>query len=259
MTKSMFRRGCIAAILALALPGAALADTATGYIGFGYAAIDDDDDSAKTSFTTFEGAVVTPLSGEWNVQFDARSNDMNHDSHNDGFSAFNAHAFSRNDAWALGAFAGQNNRVGSSFWNVGVEGQYYAKELTFSAAYAFAQETNDWSSEDVNTLELNVAYFLTPDTALGGDLTWYNDEWESEDGYLFGVSLEHQLSGSPVSLGAHVHVTDSDYSGGGGHQTDLVGVFARWNFGTPDLQTRSREGASMPGGASIGRENIGTW
>lgn len=246
-----------AAVLAVAAPSVASAEI-TGYVGASYASVDDDDDSNKDGVIGLDGALVTDVGGAWSLQFDAHHGDMDHGGHNDAFSNATAHLFTRNESWAFGGFAGLGSRGGSSFWLAGVEGQFYTSDFTFGAAYTYADERNN-DGYPLNAIDLEGAYFLTPNTSIGAGLGWFDDEWEDEDGFAYNLNIEHQLAGSPFSIGAAYFMHDADYSGGGEHEVDGFGIFGRWNLGTADLQTRSREGASMPGGANFVRHSVNSW
>jgi hypothetical protein len=246
-----------AALLAVALPGVAAAD-ATGYVGLSYATLDDDDLSNKDGGIGLEGAVVANAGGSWNVQFDAHHAGMEHGDHEHAFSNATAHLFTRNADWAAGGFAGLANRDGSSRYHVGVEGQLYLTNATISAAYMYADET-EGDSYEASTLDVEGSFFVTPNTAIGAGVGWFDDEWEGEDGFHYNVNVEHQFAGTPYSIGAAYFMYDADYESGGGHETDGFLIFGRWNFGTADLQTRSREGASMIGGVNHVRYASALW
>lgn len=243
-----------AALLAMAAPAVARADT-TGYVGLGYASLDDDDDGNKDGYSTFNGAVVTELGGDWHVQFDAADGSMNHNSHDDAQSDATVHVFNRNGTFAWGGFGGFQNRTGSSLWDLGVEGQYYVGDFTFGADYTHSDVRNGGDYQ-VDSVDVTGDYFIMPNLSVGAGVTWRDDEFDAEDGYIYQANVEYQFADSPFSIGAAYWQANLDYDFGGSHDVNSFGVFARWNFGTPDLVTRSREGASMPGGSNFIRDTI---
>lgn len=246
-----------AAALAFAAPGVALANDATGYVGLGYSTLDDEADSGKDGVFAVEGAVVTSFMHDLNVQLDANLSNLDHSGHTDAFSTVNAHVFHRNDTFAVGGVAGFDNEVGSSLYNLGVEGQFYLPRFTFSGAYTYSNEFDE-GNWDIHRVDIDGQFFLTPNTALGAQVGWVDSEWAGEDGFIYGISAEHQFAGSPFSVGARATRGEFDYTGSGGHDVEQFGVFARWNFGTSDLQTRSNSGASMIGGSGV-RNGVLTW
>jgi hypothetical protein len=248
-----------AALLAVAAPG--VASATSGYVGAGYTALDDDDSTDKDGSIDLNGAVVTDLTGSWDLQFNADYSAMDHGTHDDPFTTTTVHAFTRNPNWAAGGFVGMFNRGGSNFWDAGIEGQLYLGSFTLTGAYTHADESNCSGCDSASDwVDLSGDFFLSPNTSIGANVSWYDDAWESESGYLYGVNIEHQFAGSPFSVGAGYLMLDGDYDGGGSHQVDSFSVFARWNFGTSDLRERSTEGASMPGGGEhLVRGAIGSW
>lgn len=245
-----------AAALAIAAPGVAAAQT-TGFIGFGYSTLDDDDDSGKDGIVALEGAVVTNVHGLWNVQLDANSSSMDHSGHYDAFSTVNVHAFHRSDLFAVGGVVGFDNDGGSSRYNLGAEGQFYLSRVTLTGSYTYSNEWDDGNT-DIHNVDFAGHFFLTPNTAFGANVGWADSEWNNQDGFSYGISAEHQFAGTPWSIGAQATRAELDYSGGGGHDVESIGIFGRWNFGTSDLQTRTNTGASMTGGSGV-RNAIQQW
>lgn len=246
-----------AAAFAMAAPAVAHADT-TGYVGAGYNTIHDDDDSFKDSYLTLQGAMVADIAGDWHVQFDAADGDMNHDSHDDAQSAINVHVFNRNDTFAYGVFGGFESRTGSSFWNLGAEGQYFVGNLTLSAAAMHGDERNNGDYQ-TDSVDLQADYFIMPNLSVGGGLNYRNDEWDGQEGHTLQVNAEYQMANCPLSFGAMYWEGNYDYDSSGDHTTQSFGLFAKWNFGTTDLVSRSHTGASMIGGSTIMRDTIGQY
>jgi Gram-negative porin len=246
-----------AALIAIAAPAVAHADT-TGYVGLGYATLDDNDDGDKESYTTLNGGVVTDIGGDWHVQFDAADGSMDHHGHDDAQSNATVHAFYRNSTFAVGGFGGFQSRTGSSHWDIGAEGQVYLGNFTLGGDYTHADVRNGGYYQ-TDSVDVIGDYFIMPNLSVGGGITWRSDEWEGEDAFVYQANVEYQFSGSPFSVGAAYWQADADYDSSGGHDTNSFGVFARWNFGTPDLITRNHEGASMPGGSNFVRDVIGAY
>lgn len=238
-----------AAALAVVAPGVAAADT-NGFVGFNYATLDDSWDSDKDDAYGLNGAVVTNIGGAWNLQFDAAQSNMTHGDHNHAYSDANVHAFYRTDAFAVGGVFGYENN-GDALYSLGAEGQYYLPHFTLTGAYTYQSDLSD-DDYQAHNVGVDGQFFIKPNLAVGAGVQWADSEWANQEGYNYSVNAEYQLPASPLSFGASYTKSDLD-SGGGGHYGDVFGVFARWNFGTPDLQTRSRSGASLTGGADAFR------
>ena len=134
----------------MAAPAVAHADT-TGYVGLGYNTIDDDD-SFRDSYLTLQGAMVADIAGDWR-QFDAADGGMNHDSHDDAQSAIQcARLQSATTRSLMACSAVSENRTGSSFWNLGAEGQYFVGNLALSAAAMHGDQRNngDFQTDSVD-------------------------------------------------------------------------------------------------------------
>jgi hypothetical protein len=246
--------GAVAA-LAVGAPGLAHADAA-GYVGLAYNTLDDNFDANKDDYVTLSGAVVTPLGGNWNLQFDADVGDMNHSSHTDTFATAIAHAFYRNDGWAWGGFAGYSADEDNA-WLIGTDGALYLDRFTI-AGDALVGENRVQSDNTIAEVSVQGSWFVTDNFSIAADANWFDWEFSggfSQDGVVYGASAEYQFDGSPFSIYGGYH-TANDING------DDVNSFAvgfRYNFGSSSLIDRDRHGASMSGGSQLLRDQVFSW
>lgn len=246
-----------AAALAVVAPGVASAEM-TGYAGAQYGWVDDEDTSDKDAASSWFGAFVTPLHGNWDFQFDGNVADMDHGSHTHAWGAAQGHAFMRNDNHAVGAFVSQLNIDGDNFYGLGIEGAMYFNNFTWSGQAGWAQATYD-DPDDITNIGTQGAFFLNNNFMLTGEVGWTDSEWESEEAITYGLGGEYQFQGSPFSVSLNWVHADSDYDGGGSHEVDAFVLGGRLNFGTADLRERTNNGASFVGLANAVRDSILMW
>lgn len=249
-----------AAAMALVAPGAALADT-SGYVGFGYNTLDDDNDSDKNDYIELGGAIVTDLNNGWNLQFDSATANMNHDSHNDDMNAATVHMFKRTDGHAFGGFAGLTGGEIDALV-VGAEGALYLDRFTLSGSGAYL-----FDREDSNTsgTRFGVAgdWFVNDNFSVGVDVGAF--DWDfgfnEQDGTTYGVNAEYQFAGSAMSVFGGWHQSDYDETfSSGSINVDTFSIGLRFNIGTSSLIERDRSGASMRGGGSeLVRDQVISW
>jgi hypothetical protein len=247
-----------AAALAIAAPGIASADT-TGNVAFSYNTLDDDNDGFKEDYLSLSGAVATDLNNGWTLQFDADLGDMNHDGHTDNFSTATVHAFTRNDSYAYGGFAGLTSDETSGFY-IGGEGAMYFNRFTLSAN-ALVGKNRESSDEEFQSIAANGDYFVTDNFSIGADLSYHNFDFgggSEQDGTIYGVNAEYQFAGSGFSVFGGYHESDLDDFGTDNEVSSFT-IGGRYNFGTGSLLERDRSGASMRGGSQLPRAQIFSW
>lgn len=243
-----------AAAAALMTPGLAAADT-SGYASFSYNTLDDDNDSNKEDYLELNGAVVGSLGGSWNMQFDAATQNMNHDGHSDDMSTATVHAFSRSDGFAVGGFAGLTGGDTSALF-IGAEGALYLDRFSLAGAALLGEDRE--AGDEVNGLSGAATFFLSDNFSLGADVSYFSIFDGDEDGTIYGVNAEYQFGGSPFSIFGGYHMSDQE-NFGTDREVDSFTIGGRFNFGTSTLLERDRSGASMPGASLLNRAQVFTW
>lgn len=247
-----------AAALAVIAPGAAAADT-SGWVGFSYNTLDDDNDGSKEDYLDLSGSVVTNLGGNWNLQFDGSMQDMNHDSHTDSHGTAVAHVFMRNDGYAFGGFGGFTTGEQDGYL-LGAEGALYLDRFTLAGSAYFGGD-RQYSDEENSGLQASGTYFWSDNFSIGADVSYYSFDFSGggneQDGTIYGVNAEYQFANG-FSIFGGWHTSDEDYFGAD-KQTDSFSIGGRYNFGTGSLIERDRSGASMPGANSLQRAQPFAW
>jgi hypothetical protein len=247
-----------AAAMAIVAPGVASADT-SGNVAFSYNSLDDDNDGSKEDYLALSGAVVTNLSGNWNLQFDAEMGDMNHSDHTDTFATATAQAFWRDDMWAFGGFAGFTSDETNGYI-LGADASVYLDRFSLSGTAFFGGDRED-SDDEITGAGVSGSFFLSDNFSLGADVSWYEFDFgggNDQDGTVYGVNAEYQFAGSAWSIFGGYHTSDEDYFGTD-KEVDSFSIGGRYNFGTGSLIERDRSGASMLGASQLPREQIFGW
>jgi hypothetical protein len=245
-----------ATALAVAAPAVASADT-NGYVSFSYNTLDDDNDGGKDDYIELNGAVATSLGGNWNLQFDSASQELNHDSHSDHMNTTVAHAFMRTDGYAFGGFAGltvgeQDNYI------LGAEGALYLDRFSLNGSAWFGGD-RQYSDEENSGVSATGAYFISDNLSVGADIVYYSFDYgggSEEDGTVYGVNAEYQFTNGFSVYGGY-HTSDED-NFGTDRQVDTFSIGGRFNFGTGSLMERDRNGASMIG-PNLNRAQVTSW
>lgn len=234
-----------AAALAIAVPGAASAQT--GYLDLGYSSTDGDIAGLDVEGDgwTFGGATAFQATDGIGAQLDATIGEA------EDTSTWNigGHLYTRNDSYLFGAFVNYGNVEpdgGGDYdaWTLGLEGQWYASRTTFDWAVAYSD------AEDLDATftgaDVGLTHFVTDNFSFGGNVAFGDIEGGSEF-WSAGIGTEFQFSSAPISLfGGYTH-TDFD-----GSDADALTVGVRYNWGG-SLFERDRSGASLTRNAGFGR------
>ncbi|NEX93121.1 porin [Caulobacter sp. 17J65-9] len=228
-----------AALAVVALAAPAFAQDASGYVGGSYAKTDTDFGDADT--WGLDGAVAFSATDKLGVQIDAgyANTDVDGFDSSDAYNA-NVHLFTRNDAWAVGGFAGVTDAEDSTTWNIGAEGAKYLDNVTLAGAVAYAN--NDDADVDVWGIGGEARYFVSDNFRLNGGLSYADADVEKA--WTVGLGGEYQFAATPVSLYAgyeHTKFDEADID------ADKFTVGVRYNFGGQTLKGRDRSGASFNG------------
>lgn len=228
-----------AAILAVALPGIAAAQT--GYVGVTWANVDpdggDDDDTIGV-----EGAVAFQGSGSINFEVDGAIADSDQ---SDTVWGLTGHVYGRNDDHLFGGFVGFADSDDSTTWTAGLEAAKYFARWTLAGSLAYAN--NDDANVDGWGVNAEARVFPTDNFRLQADLGWASVDaggpGGDDDVWSYGLGGEYQLEAIPVSIAlnwAHAEFDDADFG------VDTIGVGIRYNWGGT-LFDRDRRGASQAG------------
>jgi hypothetical protein len=231
-----------AAILAVAVPGVAAAQS--GYAGVSYANVDVDAADDADVYGV-EGAVAFAGSNSITFEVDAAITDS--DDTDEGY-GLTGHVYSRNDSHLFGGFVGIAGSDDSETWTAGLEASKFYTNWTLAGALYYAN--NDDFDIDGYGVNAQARYFVHDNFRVQGNLGWASVDTGAGDdnAFAYGVGGEYQLASAPISIGAawnHVETDDSDI------EADTVGVTVRYNWGGT-LRDRDRNGASQADITGIG-------
>ncbi|UPT62017.1 MAG: hypothetical protein M0D54_16775 [Hyphomonadaceae bacterium JAD_PAG50586_4] len=227
-----------AAVLALAVPGVAAAQT--GYVG---AAISNTEFDAGDDFDSYgvEGAVAFAGSGSIVFEVDAALSDS--DDTDMGYGLV-GHVYSRNDSHLIGGFVGVAGSDDSETWTVGVEAAKYYTDWTLAGAVAYGN--NDDFGSDGWGANAEARYFINDNFRLNGNIGFATIDYDSfgeDDAFSYGLGGEYQFAALPVSVAAAWnHVEFDEVS----TEADTLSLAVRYNWGGT-LRDRDRNGASQAG------------
>jgi hypothetical protein len=227
-----------AAVLALAVPGVAAAQT--GYVG---AAISNTEFDAGDDFDSYgvEGAVAFAGSGSIVFEVDAALSDS--DDTDMGYGLV-GHVYSRTDSHLIGGFVGVAGSDDSETWTVGIEAAKYYTDWTLAGAVAYGN--NDDFGSDGWGANAEARYFINDNFRLNGNIGFATIDYDSfgeDDAFSYGLGGEYQFAALPVSVAAAWnHVEFDEVS----TEADTLSLAVRYNWGGT-LRDRDRNGASQAG------------
>ena len=231
-----------AAVATAALMAASAASAQTtpgGHVGASYSWTDIETPfgDAEGDGFTIDGAVAYSLGGTAGIQLDGAYSSAEDA---DGFDG-TVHLFTRNEAFAAGAFVGVGELEDLDAWVVGGEGMFYLPQITLAGSVGFSRaeelETDSWG---VNG---EVRFFATDNLRIDGGLGWMAVEGpfgDEDDVMTYGIGAETQLPMAPLSLFAGWSHNDF----GSGVEADTFSVGVRFTtYGS--LRDRDRRGPSF--------------
>jgi hypothetical protein len=232
-----------AALAVVALAAPAFAQDATGYVGGSYT--HGDTEGLETDTWGLNGAVAFDATETLGVQIDAGYANTAFDGFDsDDTYGATAHLFTRNDAWAIGGFAGVSDSDSNTAWTAGVEGAKYLGAVTLAGTVAYAN--GEESSDDAWGVGGEARYFVSDNFRLNAGLGWA--EAEDLNVWSAGLGAEYQTASSPFSIyGGYNHVKFDDVD----VESDQFTIGLRYNFGGQTLKGRDRSGASFGGVAGV--------
>jgi hypothetical protein len=229
-----------AAILALAVPGVAAAQT--GYVGVQAGNVDFDG-GGDDDFYGVEGAVA--FAGSGSIVFEVNAGYTDFDEGDEGYGLV-GHVYGRNDDHLFGAFVGISSNDDDDAYIVGLEANKYFTNWTLAGAVAYAEA--DDSDADGYGVNAEARYFINDNFRLDANLGWANIDTGAgdDDAFAYGVGGEYQFASLPVSVTANYGTVDFD-----GGDVDTWSVGLRYNWGGT-LRDRDRNGASQASLVGIG-------
>jgi hypothetical protein len=230
-----------AAVLALAVPGVAAAQT--GYVGLTYSSADFDGAADEIESTGIEGAVAFAGSGSIVFEIDASLAD------NDGDTCYGivGHVYGRNDRHLFGGFVGISGDDDSDTVIVGLEANKYFDNVTLAGAVFYGD--NDDLNADGWGANLEGRLFIHDNFRLNANIGYAEVDAGAgdNDATTYGVGGEYQFASMPISIGAGYSTIDTD-----GGDVDIWSVALRYNWGGT-LRDRDRNGASQASVTGFGR------
>ena len=223
-----------AALLAVAVPGVAAAQT--GYVGVNYGNADAGG-SSDEDFYGAEGAVAFAGSGSIVFEVDAAVVDSDD---TDTAYGLTGHVYSRNDSHLFGGFIGVADSDDSTTWVGGLEANKYYTNWTLAGAIFYGN--NDDANADGYGINVEARAFVHDNFRVNANIGYASVDagaGNDDDVMLYGVGGEYQFASFPVSIVAGYNTADFD---GGDVDTWTIGV--RYNWGGT-LRDRDRSGASQ--------------
>ncbi len=229
-----------AALLAVALPGVAAAQT--GYAGVVYANVEAG--SSDEDAYGVEGAVAFAGSGSITFEVDAAVLDADD---SDTATALTGHIYARNDNHLFGGFVGVSDSDSSTTWTAGLEANKFFDRWTLAGALVYGN--NDDLDADGYGVNVEARVFPTDNFRLQASAGWANIDFASSDDDVvsYGIGGEYLCDRIPVSVAASYRRTEFDSAS---IESDAVMVSVRYNWGA-SLFDRDRSGASQAGIAGI--------
>jgi len=223
-----------AAILALAVPGVAAAQT--GYAGVVYGN-QDAGTGDDTDFYGVEGSVAFAGSGSIVFEVDASYTDAD-----EGDEAYGlvGHVYARNDNHLFGGFVGINGSDDSETVIAGLEANKYFANWTLAGAVAYGN--NDDAEADGYGVNVEGRFFIHDNFRIDASVGYANIDagaGDEEDATRLGLGGEYQFAAAPISVTAGYSTTDFDDG-----DIDVWSIGLRYNWGGT-LRDRDRNGASQ--------------
>jgi hypothetical protein len=231
-----------AAMLAVAAPGVAAADS--GQVGVHVGGIDVDG-SDSLDFYGIDGAYNHGFGNGWEIQADGQHDRVDLGGANTSTS-YGAVAFGmRNSGHSLYGHIGTSDFFASSGIQYGVGGQMYFSSATVGLSVGHV-DIDDLliPSADLTSADLTGSWFFTPNLAATGELGWAEADIGGSDGdwYSYGIGALWRFTGSPFAVeGRYRH---DEYDSG---EVDAWLIGLTLNFGTTTAQEQSQQGPSWDG------------
>lgn len=227
-----------AAAIAIAAPGVAAADT-NAVVGLGYS--NTDFDSFDFDRYGFTGAFSHDLSNGAVLQMDGEMGRVDAGGCCIGSSYGAVHYGWRTDTHSFGGFIGLTDSYVSGL-GIGIEGQMFLGNLNLNGSVGYVDY--DDAEFDATNVEVDAAYFFTPNLALTGVVAYSEADvfGGDTDWTTLGIGGEWRFDNSPFSVNAGYR--NHDFDGG---EADTWTIGFSWDLGTGSVQDRTRSGPGFGG------------
>jgi hypothetical protein len=240
-----------AAALAISAPSLAHADT-DAIVGLQYTTSDYGSGDDLNNYG-LNGGFNNDMGNGWNLQLDGQIGRLDAGNCCYAMSYGAVHLGMRSDTHQFGGFVGLTDFVGYSGLDVGLEGTWFLGNFNLGASAAYADF--DDADMSVSSLELDGAYFFTPNLALTGVVATNNLDAGGMGGdtdyTTLGVGGEWRFSNSPASI--QLGYRNADFDGG---DVDSWTIGFKWDMGSDTVQDRTRSGVSFDGASNFFRTLI---
>ncbi len=249
-----FAIAALAAALALASPGAALAKTVkSGVVSGVYEWTETDVGDFEDDSDAYgaEGKFAAPISEGLAYQLDVSWWNVEGAGDDEDVFSGSAHLFNRegdiDGGYLIGAVVGVSSVDGETGYGVGLEAARYWKMFTLSGRLSYLTNDDDDVEVDLVTLEGDGKYFFADNlSAFAGAAIGQVDTEISgfgsseEDFYQIRGGAEFKFDTLPVSVGGRLAWTDFDEA-----ESTSIRVFLTWNFHDQSLRGRNRVGPDL--------------
>jgi hypothetical protein len=230
-----------AALLALAAPNAAFADTAS--VGVHTANVDVEG-SDEYDFWGLDGGWSHEFSGGWVIQADGQHDNVDLDVIETGASYGAVALGMRTDRYAAYGFIGLSDILAASGTSYGAGGQLYFDRFTLDASVSRTDiEGGLFFDGETTAFRLGGMYFFMPNLGVGAELTSAEAELlgTSMDGDGYAINAIYRFNGPVAITGRYRH---DDWDGG---EMDALLFGVSLNFGTESAQEQINRGPNWTG------------
>lgn len=242
--KTVFLASVAAATL-IAAP--AFAQNAIGSVGVAYNYADVE--STDVNRAVIDGAVASPVFGDWTVTFNAEGAYTDVDGLGDDTTLAGAvHLTKKFNDMRFGGFVGASEFLGGTMTTFGLEGQKYLDRATLTGLVSYGTVAD----ADIWTVAGDVAFYATPELRLNIGAAYTDAELDNAlisadaEAWSVGVGAEYQFANSPYSVfGGYDYVKSSDID----VDANVFKIGMRYSFGG-GLQARDQAGANL--GRTVG-------
>jgi hypothetical protein len=217
-----------AALLAVALPGVAMAQT-TANVGASYANHEPDSGGDVDNYG-LDVAFSHDFGNGWAIQGDGAVDRLDFGGSDVGVSYGAINLGMRNDSHSIYGFVGLSDVIASSSIAVGVGGQLNISQAVINGSVSHL-DIGDALITDANltNAHLDATFFLTDDFGITGEVGWSEAEGTGSDvdWTTLGIGATYRFTGTPWRLYAGYQNRDADFG-----ELDTIRVGVSFAIGT---------------------------